>query len=455
MTIDIGLTLGAIVFLLLLSAFFNGSETALTAASKARMHGLAEDGNPRAKLVNKLMSAPERMLGAVLLGNTLVDTLAAMLAASLATTLLGHLIGDVYATGIATAILTVLIVIFSAVLPKTFALAWADETALKLAPFMRGVIWFLTPLTVSVQVVVRALLSLTPSTKDDAANILAAREEIRGTIELQTKEGTVERGDANMLGGVLDLGDLDVGDLMVHRTKMESVDIDEPASQIVADVLKSQYTRVPLWRENPENIVGILNTKDLLAALAANGFNLEALKVSELAQAPWFVPETTRARVQLNAFLKRKAQMALVVDEYGTVQGLVTLEDILEEIVGQISDEHDTLDAAIRPQVDGSVNVDGSVPVRDLNRHMNWSLPDEEATTVAGLVIHEAETIPEPGQAFTFYGFRFEILRKTRNKITALRIRPLPAVPATAAAGTKPLADTKPSASDTGAMDAG
>jgi Mg2+/Co2+ transporter CorB len=449
MTIDIGLMLAAIVLLLLLSAFFNASETSLTAASKARMFALAEDGNPRAKLVNQLMAAPERMLGTVLLGNTLVDTLAAILAADVAKTVLSDYVGERNATVVAAVLLTVLIVVFSAVLPKTYALAWSDATALRLAPIMRFVIWLLTPLTVALQFVVRMLLKLTPNSQDDAANILAAREEIRGTIDLQTKEGTVERGDAEMLGGVLDLGDLDVGDLMIHRTKMESVDIEEAPAKIIADVLKSQYTRVPLWRENPENIVGVLNTKDMLAALSASNFNPDALKVAELSQPPWFVPETTRARVQLNAFLKRKAQMALVVDEYGTVQGLVTLEDILEEIVGQISDEHDTLDAAIRPQVDGSVNVDGSVPVRDLNRHMNWSLPDEEATTVAGLVIHEAETIPEPGQAFTFYGFRFEVLRKTRNKITALRIRPLP--PEAVAKSAKSDSNN----ADTSAMDAG
>jgi Mg2+/Co2+ transporter CorB len=440
MTLEVGLIIAAIVALVLLSAFFNMSETSLTASSKARMHALAEEGDTRAKAVNVLMAAPERVLGTVLLGNTLVDTLAATLAASLGIALFGD-VGVIYATGI----LTVLIVVFAAVLPKTYALAWADSIALGVAPSMRAVIWLLTPLTAALQIVVRLLLKLTPSTKDDAANLLAAREEIRGTIELQTKEGTVERTDANMLGGVLDLGDLAVSDLMVHRTKMESVDIDAPAAKVIADVLKSQYTRVPLWRENPENIVGVLNTKDVLTALAANGFAINALKLAELVQPPWYVPETTRARTQLNAFLKRKAQMALVVDEYGTVQGLVTLEDILEEIVGQISDEHDTLDAAIRPQVDGSVNVDGSVPVRDLNRHMNWSLPDEEATTVAGLVIHEAETIPEPGQAFTFYGFRFEVLRKTRNKITALRIRPLP----------KTDASTPATSPDTGAMDAG
>ena len=439
MTFEIGLILAGIVLLLVLSAFFNASETSLTACSKARMHSLAEEGNAKAKLVNKLMSRPERLLGAVLLGNTLVDVLAAALASSLAITLVGD-VGVVYATGV----LTILIVIFSAVLPKSYALAWADGTALRLAPIMRAVIWLLTPLTASVQVIVAVLLKLTPSTQDDAANILAAREEIRGTIELQTKEGTVARGDANMLGGVLDLRDLDIGDLMVHRTKMESADIDEPSEKVIADVLKSQFTRVPMWRENPENIIGVLNTKDLLAALAENGFQPHALKLADLVQPPWFVPETTRAREQLNAFLKRKAQMALVVDEYGTVQGIVTLEDILEEIVGQIRDEHD-IESAIRPQVDGSVNVDGSVPVRDLNRHMNWSLPDEEATTVAGLVIHEAETIPEPGQAFTFYGYRFEVLRKARNRITALRVRPI------SPASLKPAA----SANDAGAMDAG
>ena len=445
MTNETGLIVLAIIILLLLSALFNAAETSMTAASKARLHALAEEGNVRAKLVNRLMSRPERVLGTVLLANTLVDTLAAALAGSLAISMVGD-VGIAYAT----AILTVLIVIFSAVLPKTYALAWADSMALRLAPIMGAMIWLLTPITAAVQFIIRLFLKLTPSTKDDAANILAAREEMRGTIELQTKEGTVERRDAEMLGGVLDLGDLDVGDIMVHRTKMESVDIEEPSAKIIADVLKSQFTRVPLWRENPENIVGILNIKDLLAALSANGFDPAALKIAELAQPPWFVPETTRARDQLNAFLKRKAQMALVVDEYGTVQGIVTLEDILEEIVGQIGDEHDTLEQAIRPQVDGSINVDGSVPVRDLNRHMNWSLPEEEATTVAGLVIHEAETIPEPGQAFTFYGYRFEILRKSRNKIIALRIRPLAVGQAGAAPGV-----AKSASGDTSAMDGG
>ena len=212
---------------------------------------------------------------------------------------------------------------------------------------------------------------------------------------------------------------------MVHRTKMQTINIDDPPEKVVDEVLKSQHTRMPLWKDEPDNIVGVLHTKDLLVALARTGWDVGEARRAGLAAQPWFVPDTTSVTDQLNEFLKRKAQLALVVDEYGEVQGLITLEDILEEIVGQIADEHDVQDVGIRVQADGSVNVDGTVAVRDLNRQMDWDLPDEEATTIAGLVIHEAQTIPEPGQVFTFYGYRFEILRKNRNKITAIRIKPL------------------------------
>ena len=422
MTIAIALSLLAIIVLIALSAFFNLSETALTAASRARMHALEEDGNLKARLVNRLLASPERMIGTVLLGNTLVDVLASALAANLAVTLYGE-IGVAYAT----AAITLLIVIFAAVLPKTYALAFADRVALVVAPIMRGVIYVLTPATKAIEFVVRQLLKMTPGEADDAANILAAHEEIRGTIDLQAKEGTVAKGDANMLGGVLDLRDLQVADIMVHRTKMETVNADDPPARIVDEILKTQYTRAPLWKDEPENIVGVIHTKDLLAALSLSGWEPSKIDIMSLATPPWFVPDTTSVKDQLNQFQKRKAQMALVVDEYGEVQGLITLEDILEEIVGQIADEHDTHETQVRPQADGTVNVDGTVAIRDLNRQMDWDLPDDEATTIAGLVIHEAQTIPEPGQVFTFHGYRFEILRKSRNKITALRIKPVPA----------------------------
>jgi Mg2+/Co2+ transporter CorB len=409
----------AIVVLIALSAFFNLGETALTAASRARMHALEQDGNARAAVVNRVLRSPEKMIGTILIGNTLVDVLASALASGLAVVLVGE-VGVVYAT----IVITFLIVVFAAVLPKTYALAYSDRVALLVAPLMRAVIVVLNPITVAIEFIVRQLLKLTPGKADDEANILAAHEELRGTIELQTKEGAVARHDADMLGGVLDLRDLQVSDIMVHRTKMESIDADEPPQKIVDDLLRTQYTRVPVWKDEPENIVGVLHTKDLFSALGRSGWDVGKLDIMSFAVEPWFVPDTSPLKAQLNQFLKRKAQMALVVDEYGEVQGLITLEDILEEIVGQIADEHDTHEAAIRPQPDGTVNVDGAVAIRDLNRQMNWNLPDEEATTIAGLVIHEAQTIPEPGQVFTFYGYRFEILRKTRNKIAALRISP-------------------------------
>jgi Mg2+/Co2+ transporter CorB len=420
MSIEIALILVAIVVLIALSAFFNVSETSLTAASRARMHALEQDGNARAMLVNKILRSPEKMIGTILIGNTLVDVLAAALASSLAVFLVGE-VGIVYAT----AIMTLLIVVFAAVLPKTYALAYSDRVALLVAPMMRATIIILYPVTVAIEFIVRQFFKLTPSRADDEANILAAHEELRGTIELQTKEGSVARHDADMLGGVLDLRDLQVADIMVHRTKMETINADDPPQKIIDDLLRSQYTRVPIWKDEPENIIGVLHTKDLLSALGRAGWDITKLDIMSFAVEPWFVPDTTALKDQLNQFLKKKAQMALVVDEYGEVQGLITLEDILEEIVGQIADEHDTHEAAIRPQADGTVNVDGTVAIRDLNRQMDWNLPDEEATTIAGLVIHEAQTIPEPGQVFTFYDYRFEVLRKTRNKITALRVSPV------------------------------
>ena len=421
MSFEIGLTLLAIVLLIGLSAFFNGSETALTAVSRARMHALEQEGNQRAALVNRLLASPEKMIGAVLLGNTLVDVLASALASGLAVLLIGE-VGVVYAT----AIMTMMIVIFAAVLPKTYALAASDQMAMMVAPIMRFIIVLLSPLVRAIEFIVRQILKLTPSKADDEANILAAaHEEIRGTIDLQTKEGAVAQHDANMLGGVLDLGSLRVEDIMVHRTKMETIDADDPPAKIVSEILSSQYSRIPIWRDEPENIIAVVHTKDLLALLQHPEWDVSQLDIMKFAKKPWFVPDSTSLKHQLNQFLKQKQQMALVVDEYGEVQGLITLEDILEEIVGQISDEHDAHETAIRPQADGTVNVDGTVPIRDLNRHMNWSLPDEEATTIAGLVIHEAQTIPEPGQTFTFHGYRFEVLRKSRNKITALRVKPV------------------------------
>jgi Mg2+/Co2+ transporter CorB len=413
------LTILAIVLLIGMSGFFSGSETALTAASRARMNRLAEEKNRRAALVLKLTDDLERLIGALLLGNNLVNILASALATSVFITVFGDA-GVVYATLIMTAI----VVIFAEVLPKTYAITNTDRFALAVAPLVRIVIWIFTPVTIAVRFIVRGVLRLFGVDVSEVVNVLSPHEELRGAINLHHREGGVVKRDRDMLGGILDLSDLDVGDIMVHRKNMTMIDASVPNEEIVAQVLAAPHTRIPLWVDEPENIVGVLHVKDLLRALARAQWKPDAIRVRDVAIEPWFVPDTTPLQKQLNAFLRRKAHFALVVDEYGALMGLITLEDILEEIVGDISDEHDIDRSRIRIQSDGSVIVAGVLPIRDLNRALDWHLPDEEATTIAGLVIHEARAIPEVGQAFTFHGFKFEILRRQRNQLAVLRVTP-------------------------------
>jgi Mg2+/Co2+ transporter CorB len=420
MTLEDWLSVGAILLCLLLSFFFAGSETALTASSRATMLRLQQDGNRNAGIVNRLLAARERLIGALLLGNNAVNILASSLATSVFLVWFGD-VGVIYATGL----MTVLVVVFAEVLPKTIAFNAPDRMALAAARPMALVVRVLGPVLVTIEWLVRQLLRLLGVRIGEEQSILAPHEEIRGTVDLLHREGGVEKLDRDMMGGLLDLRDLTVADVMVHRTEMTTVNADDPAEDIVNAVLKSGFTRIPLWRDKPENIVGILHAKDLLRVLKNAEGDLGEVDVMAIALPPWFVPDIRALSEQLKAFRRRKTHFALVVDEYGEVEGLVTLEDILEEIVGDISDEHDVPVPGVRPQPDGSVNVDGSVPIRDLNRAMDWNLPDAEATTIAGLVIHEARSIPDVGQSFTFHGFRFSVMRKQRNRIMALRITPL------------------------------
>ena len=414
-------TLVAILLLLVLSALFSGSETALTTASRARMHYLKRKGNRRAALVSALGERRERLLGTILLGNNLVN----ILASALATSLLIGWFGDV-GVAYATVVMTLLVLIFSEVLPKTYAILNADRTALWTAPIIRVFVTVLGPFTVGIQALVRVVLRISGAQRRQGR--AAAEEEMRGAIDLFVHEAGGVRGEGEMLGGILDLGYVDVSEIMVHRKNMFLIDAAQPTSRIVEEVLDSPYTRIPLWNDDPDNIIGVLHAKDVLKAVSRHEGSLDGLDIVAVAAEPWFVPETTNLRAQMNAFRRRKAHFALVVDEYGALMGLVTLEDILEEIVGDISDEHDINAAGIRQQSDGSYIVDGTTTLRDLNRRFGWTLPDEEAATLAGLVVHEAQVIPEVGRVFTFHGFRFEVLRRQRNHVTALRVTPPPAV---------------------------
>jgi Mg2+/Co2+ transporter CorB len=311
------------------------------------------------------------------------------------------------------------------VLPKTAAFNAPDRMALAVARPVSVAVRWLAPILMVVEWLVRVILRAVGMPVGKIQSILSPREELRGAVDLMHRAGVVEKLDRDMMGGILDLGELTVSDVMIHRTKMVMLDADDPPRELIAAVLAAGVTRLPLWRGSPDNIVGVLHAKEVWRALHAAGGDAAKIDIHGLAKPPWFVPDTTPLAEQLKAFRHRKTPFALVVDEYGELEGLVTLEDIVEEIVGDITDEHDIAVPGVRPLPDGSVNVDGAVPVRDLNRAMEWSIPDDEATTIAGVVIHEARSIPEPGQNFTFHGYRFHVLCKTRNRLTALRVTPL------------------------------
>jgi len=416
---SIYLTAVMVAFALVAGAFFSGAETALTAASRARLKALETSGDERAALAIQLVAARGRLISAMLLGGQLVT----IGASALTTSALVAAVGDegvVYATGIMTA----LVVVFGEVLPKMIAIAYPDRMALLIAPLVAFFVTLFGPVVSAVEALVRGMLRLC-GVSLAATSSVSGHDELLGAVEILHSEGGVARDERDMVGGLLDLSEVSVSDIMIHRTKMRSLDADLPPEELVNEVLASPYTRMPLWRGDPDNIIGVLHAKDLFRAFAATGGDVSRIKAADIALEAWFIPEATTLRDQLQAFLRRKTHSALVVDEYGVVQGMVTLEDIIEEIVGDIKDEHDVLAQGVRQQLDGSLIVDGSVTIRDLNRAMDWNLPDEEAATIAGLVIHEARAIPEPRQTFSFHGLRFEVLRKQRNRISALRITPL------------------------------
>jgi Mg2+/Co2+ transporter CorB len=410
----------SLILLLSASGLISAAETSMTAASRARMHQLEREGDRAARRVNRLISDQENMIGAILLSNNVINIFASALTTMVLTKAFPGAVGALMAT----AVMTVLVVVFSEILPKTLAIARADDVARALSIPTFWVVKIFGPLARGAQWIVRQTLRPFGIKLSMETDVLAAHEEIRGAVEYHHSEGLVEERDRRMLGGVLDLSEMDVTQVMVHRKHIAMLDADLPTRELVTEALEIAHTRVPLYREDPENIVGVLHAKDLLHAIAKAEGRIDGIDIMAISREAWFIPETTNLKDQLNAFLKRRTHFALVVDEYGALQGLVTLEDILEEIVGEIEDEHDLAFAGVRPQPDGWVTVDGSVAIRDLNRAMDWNLPDEHAVTVAGLVIHEAQAIPKVGQTFIFHGHRFQVVRRERNQITGLRISP-------------------------------
>ena len=414
------ITLTIIFILLLLSAFFSGSETALTAASRPYMHQLEQTGDKRATLVNRLLQDQGHLIGAILLGNNLVNIMASALATSLLISIFGEA-GVIYAT----VTMTFLVLIFSEILPKTYAIRNSNVAALALAPVVQVIVIIFKPFSWIINLFVRVIFKLFGASYHASDAYEAGAEELRGAIELHAGEDEqVVRHERAMLRSVLDLAEVQVSEIMTHRRNIATIDANQPQNQAIEQILASPYTRVPLWRDDPDNIVGILHAKALLRAIRGHNNNTKPIDLIGLASDPWFIPEQTLLLDQLESFRQRREHFAVVVDEYGSLMGIVTLEDIIEEIVGDIDDEHDVTPHEVKREHDGSFILDGSETIRDLNREYEWGLPDEEAATLAGLILHESRRIPQVGQSFIFHDFRFDILERQRHQITSVRVTP-------------------------------
>lgn len=419
--------LAAVLILLVISAFFSAAETAMTAASRPLMHRLAATGDKRAAMVNDLRAHRERLIGALLLGNNVVNILAAALTTDVLTALFGPA-GVVYAT----IVMTFLVVVFTEVLPKTYSFRNANNAARLLAPLTGIIVRLLAPVTRAMNLMISGTLGLFGVDFKAEDGFAASVEELRGAIALHAGEDVkAVRHERAMLHGVLDLSELQVGEAMIHRRNVLALDADQPVEALFDQVLESPHARFPLWRDNPDNIIGVLHAKDLFRAIRAGGGTVKGIDVAALAHQPWFVPETTPLLDQLRAFRERREHFAVVVDEYGGLMGIVTLADILAEVVGDMPDVGGAGSVAellpgVRLQGDGSYLVLGTVTIRDLNRGLEWGLPDEEATTLAGLILHDARRIPDVGQTFLFHGFRFEIMRRQRHQVTLVRVMPPP-----------------------------
>ncbi len=420
------LTAGAIVVLLGLSAFFSGSETALTASSRAKLRSRADKGDPGAQKALEVTEDSESLIGSILLGNNVVNILSASLATALFTRALGS-----SGVAAATLVMTVLVLIFSEVLPKTYAILAPEDLASRVARPISVLTHIMSPIVAVVRLIVRGILAIFGIRADQSEHLFSVQEEIAGALAIAQSSGTVQKEERDLLMGALDLGERSVEEIMLHRSEIEMIDAGLAADEVLERVLKSSHTRLPVYRGERENVIGVIHAKDLLRGVrkAIRDGGPEAMEnfdVLSTAMPPYFVPDTTPLDEQMQEFMARRTHFALVVDEYGSLRGLITLEDILEEIVGEIIDEHDTDAArALAPNAQGDYVVDGAMTIRDLNRALDWNLPDDEANTVAGIVIHMAQSIPTQGQVFSFQGYRFEIVTRRENRITRLKIRPL------------------------------
>lgn len=414
------LQLLAIAFLILCSAFFSGSETGLTSVSRARIFQLMKENNRRAALVSRLREEKESLIGAILLGNNLVNILASALATSLAISLWGE-VGVAYATIVMTAV----VLIFAEVMPKTYAIHQSEKVSLAVAPLVALLVKLFAPVTNTVKWFISRFLSLFGvDVRADNAALTSGTDLLRGTIQMHHQDGQVERQDRDMLEAILRMEDSVVEDIMVHRKNIEGIDITLPVADIIEAATRSSHSRLPIYEGHYEHIIGILHLKRLLQLIQRKGRqNIAHGDIRATLLKPWYIPCTTSLKDQLIAFRQRRQHFAMVIDEYGDLLGIVTLEDIIEEIVGEIDDESDKIvPDGIVPVGAESWLIQGNMPIRDINRHFDWELPEDEATTLAGLMLILARDIPRAGQAVEMPGFRLTAENCTPTQVTRIRI---------------------------------
>lgn len=407
-------------------ALFNAADAALSRTTRAQLRLVHDRGGAASADALALHADPDRTRAALALGRwcaglglggLIVPTLAQMIGP-----LTGPIAGGV-GTAVSVIVTALLIYAVADLLPRQIAALRPDAILLALARIIRGWVRLAAPLCRLLErVAANAAGANNAEAYGQHGQSSMATDAIRGVVERHHEAGSMERGARDLVRGALSFEATTVEQIMVHRSQLEMIDINLEPRQIVEAVLRSRHSRIPFYDGETDDIVGVLHVKDLLRGIWAHGAEFARVDLRVLMKPPYFVPETTTLQEQLDAFKQKKRHFALIVDEYGALRGLVTLEDVIEEIVGEIEDEYDAPMQGVERRRDGSVIVDGTVPVRDLNRLMDWTLPEEDAVTVAGLVIHAARAIPDAGQMFAFYGYRFDILKKQRNQVTALRI---------------------------------
>lgn len=408
----------AVVILMVISAMFACSETSIIAASRAKIHRMANEGNKRAKKLEKLLKIREKVISTMLVGNNAVN----ILASALATSALLRIFGD---AGLlyATIGMTIIVLIFAEIAPKSFAMKSPDKIALFLAPLIDILVKILFPLTHSIQKIVDAFIKFFFKNSLEKSQD-AELEEIRDTVDLKAKEGSIFKYDKDLLDGVLDLSDTEISEIMVHRKDIESINIDLPILKIINLALEISYTRIPLWRGNKENIVAILNVRKFLKALHLYKGNIEKFELTSVTSEPWFVPSSNSLRSQLFAFRKRKKRFSLVIDEYGSLLGLLTLEDILEEIVGEIKEQEDGAEINIIKIKSGSYKITGKTLIRDINKKLDWDiLESDQAYNLAAFIINGLGRIPEEKENFAIDGFYFEILKRKNHDLILVKVK--------------------------------